>query len=109
MAKWNPNRMLDGQLECWELPGNGVGTVQTCRLIGVSLSTSCQWRADGAGLFSRARTITTWRYVSMLKRRYMGGLRAQGVHLLWISDRLGGSSPTVSRQSSKTPRHRPRL
>jgi len=78
--------------------GNGVGTVEACRLVGVSRSTGHRWRAGMGGVISRSRLTTTGRYVSMRERQRIGDLRAQGPPIRLIAAHIGRSPSTVSRE-----------
>ena len=50
MAKRGLKRILDREFQCWELIGNGVGTVEACRLIRVSRSRGFRCRAELGGV-----------------------------------------------------------
>ena len=52
MAKRGPKRSLGRELKYCELMGNGVGTVEACRLLRVSRSTGHCWRAEMGGVIA---------------------------------------------------------
>lgn len=60
MAKRGPKRVLDRELQYWELMGNGVGTVEACRITGVSRSTGYRWRAEMGGVITLSTTLENW-------------------------------------------------
>jgi transposase len=101
MAKRGPKRVLDRELQYWELMGNGVGTVEACRITGVSRSTGYRWRAEMGGVISRAATTASGRYLSMRERQRIGDLRSQGMSIRAIAARIGRSPSTVSRELSR--------
>jgi len=101
MAKRGRKRVLERELKYWELMGNGVGTVEACRLVGVSRSTGHRWRAEMGGVISRSSTASTGRYLSMRERQRIGDLRAQGASIRRIAERIGRSPSTVSRELSR--------
>ena len=101
MAKRGPKRVLDRELQYWELMGNGVGTVEACRITGVSRSTGYRWRAEMGGVISRAATTASGRYLSMRERQRIGDLRSQGMSIRAIAVRIGRSPSTVSRELSR--------
>jgi len=49
MAKRGRKRDLNRELRYWELLSQGIGTVEACRLVGVSRKTGCRWRAEMGG------------------------------------------------------------
>jgi hypothetical protein len=59
MTKRGPRRVLDRELQYWELMGSGVGTVEPCRITSVSRSTGYRWRAEKDGVIVRAATIAS--------------------------------------------------
>lgn len=81
--------------------GNGVGTVEVCRLAGVTRSTGDRWRPEMGGMISRSTAATTDRCLSMREGQRIGDLRAQASSIQRIVERIGGSPSTVSRELSR--------
>ena len=101
MAKRGPKRVLDRELRYWELMGGGVGTVEACRIIGVSRSTGHRWRAEMGGVIARSSQTVSGRYLSMHERQRIADLKTQGLSIRSIAARIGRSPSTVSRELSR--------
>jgi len=53
MGRRGRKRDLGREVEYWELLASGIGTVEACRLVGVSRKTGYRWRAEMGGVISK--------------------------------------------------------
>ena len=74
----------------WKLIGEGVGTVEACRRLGIGRTTGYYWRAHRGGLARSTLPEDTrsGRYPSLLERDRIGVLRAEGLGVRAIAARL---------------------
>ncbi|WP_433436130.1 IS30 family transposase [Nonomuraea sp. CA-141351] len=100
MARRGPKRRLDVESEYWRLVLSGVGTVEACRALGIGRKTGYRWRAENGGLppARLAESARSSRFLSLLERQRIATLRAQGLGVRAIADRLGRSPSTISRE-----------
>jgi hypothetical protein len=49
MARRGRKIDIDREIRYWELLSQGIGTVEACRLVGVSRKTGYRWRAEMGG------------------------------------------------------------
>ncbi len=100
MARRGPKRRLDVESEYWRLVLSGVGTVEACRALGIGRKTGYRWRAENGGLppARLAESARSSRFLSLLERQRIAALRAQGLGVRAIADRLGRSPSTISRE-----------
>ncbi|WP_425580583.1 IS30 family transposase, partial [Streptosporangium amethystogenes] len=99
-ARRGPKRRLDVESEYWRLVLSGVGTVDACRAVGIGRKTGYRWRAENGGLppARLAETARSSRFLSLLERQRIATLRAQGLGVRVIAERLGRSPSTISRE-----------
>ncbi len=100
MGRPGRKRRLALEDEYWKLLGEGVGTVEACRRLGIARTTGYYWRSHRGGL---ARTTLpentrSGRYLSLLERERIGVLRGEGLGVRAIAARLGRSPSTISRE-----------
>lgn len=100
MARRGPKRRLDAESEYWRLVLSGVGTVEACRAVGIGRKPGYRSRAENGGLppARLAETARSSRFLSLLERQRIATLRAGGLGVRAIADRLGRSPSTVSRE-----------
>lgn len=94
--KWQP----DVESRYWQLLLTGIGTVEACRLVGITRKTGYRWRAEYGGVppTSLAEAARSNRYLSLLERQRIATLRGQGLGVREIARRLDRSASTVSRE-----------
>ena len=70
MGRQGRKRQLLSEDEYWKLILSGVGTVEACRLVGITLKTGYRWRAERGGVppLRLAETERGTRYLSLLER-----------------------------------------
>lgn len=100
MARRGKKRQLEVEARYWQLLAAGVGTVQACRRVGITRKTGYRWRAEAGGVvpLRLAEAVRSNRYLSMVERQRIAGLRRQGLSLREIARRLERSPSTVSRE-----------
>ena len=93
-------RRLELEAEYWRLLQSGVGTFEACRIVGIGNKTGYRWRHESGGVPPArvAEVARAGRYLSLLKRPRIATLRAQGLSIRAIADRLGRAPSTVSRE-----------
>jgi IS30 family transposase len=93
-------RQLDLESEYWKLLQSGVGTVASCKLLGIGRKTGYRWRAENGGLppGRLAESARSGRFLSLLERQRIATLRERGLGVREISRRLGRSPSTISRE-----------
>ena len=104
MGRRGRKRDLGQELEYWELLASGIGTVEACRLVGVSRKTGYRWRAEMGGVIAKKRTAGTGRYLSLFERQRIASLRDRGCGIREIARRVGRSPSTVSRELARNAR-----
>jgi transposase, IS30 family len=100
MSRRGRKRQLEVEAEYWQLLKAGVGTVATCRLVGITRKTGYRWRSENGGIppVRLAETARTSRYLSLLERQRIATLRGHGHGAREIARRLDRSPSTVSRE-----------
>jgi transposase, IS30 family len=100
MGRRGRKRQLEIEARYWQLLGDGVGTVEACRRVGITRKTGYRWRAEAGGLapLRLAEAVRSNRYLSMVERQRIAGLRRQGLTVREIARRLERSPSTVSRE-----------
>src|SRR3954447_23379859 len=100
MGRRGRKRQLDRESEYWALLKSGVGTVEACRIVGVTRKTGYRWRAENGGIppARLAESTRTGRFLSLLERQRIATLRERGHGVREIATRLGRSPSTVSRE-----------
>jgi IS30 family transposase len=93
-------RQLDVEARYWQLLLAGTGTVEACRLIGITRKTGYRWRAENGGIPPArvAEAVRSNRYLSLLERQRIATLRSQGLGVREIARRLDRSPSTISRE-----------
>src|SRR5450755_1567515 len=91
MGRRGPKRRLDQETEYWSLLKAGVGTVEACRMVGITRKTGYRWRAENGGVppVRLAEAARTSRYLSLLERQRIATLRGQRHGVREIARRLG--------------------
>jgi IS30 family transposase len=100
MARRGKKRQLEVEARYWQLLASGVGTVEACRRVGITRKTGYRWRAEAGGVLPLrlAEAVRSNRYLSMVERQRIAGLRRQGLAVREIARRLERSPSTVSRE-----------
>jgi transposase, IS30 family len=100
MGRRGRKRQLEVEARYWQLLGAGVGTVEACRRVGITRKTGYRWRAEAGGLppLRLAEAVRSNRYLSIVERQRIAGLRRQGLTVREIARRLDRSPSTVSRE-----------
>jgi IS30 family transposase len=103
MGRRGRKRQLDRESEYWSLLKAGVGTVEACRMVGITRKTGYRWRAENGGVppVRLAEAARTSRYLSLLERQRIATLRGQRHGVREIARRLGRSPSTVSRELAR--------
>src|SRR5512147_1229187 len=99
MGRRGPKRQLERESEYWALLKAGVGTVEACRMVGITRKTGYGWRTENGGVppARLAEEARTSRYLSLLERRRIATLREQGRGVREIARLLDRAPSTVSR------------
>jgi len=79
MGKRDQKRDLDREIRYWELLSQGIGSVDACRLIGVSRTTHYRWRAEMGGVLTKKPAASTGRYLSLFERQQIASWNDRGV------------------------------
>jgi IS30 family transposase len=100
MARRGRKRKLDVESEYWRLVLSGMGTVEACRVVGISRKTGYRWRAEYGGHPPErlAEHERSGRYLSLLERQRIATLRERGLGVREIGQRLGRAASTISRE-----------
>ena len=53
MGRRGRKRDLDREIRYWELIAGGVGTVDACKLVGVTRKTGYRWRSQMDGVITK--------------------------------------------------------
>src|SRR5919202_2757018 len=100
MGRRGRKRQLDVEARYWQLLVSGVGTVEACRLVGITRKTGYRWRAEHGGVppdrLEEAQRSN--RYLSRLERQRIATLRGQGLSVREIARRLDRAASTISRE-----------
>lgn len=93
-------RQLDVESRYWELVQAGVGTVESCRRVGITRKTGYRWRAENGGIppARLAESARSNRYLSLLERQRIATLRRHGLGVREIAIRVRRSPSTISRE-----------
>lgn len=100
MGRRGRKRQLEVESRYWQLLLSGTGTVEACRLVGITRKTGYRWRAENGGvpparLAEAARSI---RCLSRLERQRIATLRERGLGVREIARRLDRAPSTISRE-----------
>jgi IS30 family transposase len=100
MGRPGGKRRLALEDEYWKLSGEGVGTVEACRRLGIGRTTGYYWRAHRGGLARSTLPEDTrsGRYLSLLERERIGVLHAGGLGVRAIASRVNRAPSTISRE-----------
>jgi len=100
MARRGKKRQLEVEARYWQLLAAGIGTVEACRRVGITRKTGYRWRVEAGGVapLRLAEAVRSNRYLSMVERQRIAGLRRQGLTIREIARRLERSPSTVSRE-----------
>jgi IS30 family transposase len=100
MARRGKKRQLEVEARYWQALAAGIGTVEACRRVGITRKTGYRWRAEAGGVapLRLAEAVRSNRYLSMVERQRIAGLRRQGLTVREIARRLERSPSTVSRE-----------
>jgi len=100
MARRGKNRRLALEDEYWRLIGEGVGTVEACRRLGIGRKTGYRWRAKTGGLRPQRNPeqVHSSRHLSLLERQRIATLGERGLGVREIARRVGRSPSTISRE-----------
>ena len=81
MARRGRKRQLDVESRYWQLLLAGIGTVEACRIVGITRKTGYRWRAENGGIppVRLAEAARSNRYLSLLERQRIATLRGQGL------------------------------
>lgn len=80
MGRRGRKRQLLVEGEYWRLLQSGVGTVQACRLAGITRKTGYRWRFESGGIPPArvAESTRSTRYLSLLERQRIATLTGRG-------------------------------
>ena len=100
MTRRGRKRQLDIESEYWQLLDSGVGTVEACRLVGITRKTGYRWRAESGGIppGRLPEQDLSSRFLSLLERQRIATLRGRGHGVREIARRLGRAPSTISRE-----------
>ena len=101
MGRRGRKRDLDREVQYWEYLASGVGTVEACRLVGVSRKTGYRWRAEMGGAIAKKRSEGSGRYLSMFERQRIASLHERGHGVRDIARKVGRSASTISRELTR--------
>ena len=106
MGRPGRKRRLALEDESWKLIGDGVGTVEACRRLGIDRTTGYYWRAHRGGLLrlDSAQDTRSGRYLSLLERERIGVLPPEGLGVRAIAARLNQAPSTISRELARNMR-----
>ncbi len=105
MGRRGRKRQLLVEGEYWRLLQSGVGTVQACRLAGITRKTGYRWRFESGGIPPArvAESTRSTRYLSLLERQRIATLTRRGHSVREVARRLGRAPSTVSRGARSAP------
>jgi hypothetical protein len=77
MARRGRKRQLEVEARYWRLLATGVGTVEACRLVGITRKTGYRWRAENGGVPPDRLDEASGsnQYLSRLERQRIATLR----------------------------------
>jgi hypothetical protein len=101
MGRCGRKRDLDREVQYWEYLASGVGTVEACRLVGVSRKTGYLWPAEMGGVIAKKHSEGSGRYLSMFERQRIASLHERGHGVRDIARRVGRSAWTISRELAR--------
>jgi len=98
-------RQLEVEARYWAALAAGVGTVAACREVGITRKTGYRWRAEAGGVrpLRLADAMRSHRYLSLLERQRIAGLRGSGAG--GPRDRASGRAQPVHGQPRAPPQH----
>jgi len=94
-------RDLDREVQYWDYLASGVGTVEACRLVGVSRKTGYRWRAEMGGVIAKKSSEGSDRYPSMFVRQRIAPLQHRGHGVRDTGRRVGRFASTISRDLAR--------
>lgn len=95
-GRWGFPRRVER--EFWRRIGDGLGTVQAAKAVGVSEVIGGRWFRQGGGMPPMSLAEPTGRYLSFTEREEIAILRAQGHGPREIGRRIGRDASTISRE-----------
>lgn len=100
VARRGRKRRVDVEEEYWRLIGEGMGTVEACRIVGIGRKTGYRWRAERSGRAPQwqPERMQSSRYLSLLERQRIATLTARGLSIRQVAARIGRAPSTVSRE-----------
>jgi hypothetical protein len=100
-------RQLDVEARYWQLLVSGVGTVEACRMEGITRKTGYRRRAENGGVPPDrvGEAHRSNRYLSRFERQRIATLRGQGLGLRELARRLDGAA--LDDQSRAAAQHAP--
>jgi IS30 family transposase len=98
MARRGRKRDLTREIRYWELLSQGIGTIEACRLVGVSRKMGYRWRAEMGGMLTKNPPALSGRYLSLFERQRIALWHDRGVSIREIARHVGRSPSTVSRE-----------
>ena len=104
MARRGRKRDLERELRYWELLSQGVGTIEACRLVGISRKTGYRWRAEMRGVLTKKPPTSSGRYLSLFERQRIASWHDRGATIREIARHVGRSPSTVSREMRRNAR-----
>ncbi|MFC6020678.1 IS30 family transposase [Plantactinospora solaniradicis] len=106
MGRRGRKRQLDVEARYWQLLLSGIGTVQACRMVGITRKTGYRWRAENGGVPPTRidEAARSNRYLSLMERKRIATLRGQRLGVREIARRIDRSPATVSRELRRNTR-----
>lgn len=104
MARRGRKRNLTREIRYWELLSQGIGTIEACRLVGVSRKTGYRWRAEMGGVLTKNPPASSGGYLSLFERQRIASWHDRGVSIREIALHVGRSPSTVSRELRRNSR-----
>lgn len=95
-GRWGFPRRVER--EFWRRIGDGLGTVQAAKAVGVSEVIGGRWFRQGGGMPPMSLAEPTGRHLSFTEREEIAILRAQGHGPREIGRRIGRDASTISRE-----------
>ena len=104
MARRGRKRDLTREIRYWELLSQDIGTIEACRLVGVSRKTGYRWRAEMGGVLTKNPPASSGRYLSLFERQRIASWHDRGVSIREIARHAGRSPSPVSRELRRNSR-----
>ena len=104
MARRGRKIDLTREIRYWEILSQGIGTIEACRLVGVSRKTGYRWRAEMGGMLTKNPPASSGRYLSLFERQRIASWHDRGVRIREIARHIGRSPSTVSRKLRRNAR-----